>query len=111
MQNILFYTLTLWMAFCLAGLVVKAAPVVPQVWTDEQGQVFAVAFEGSSQAKDMSNQILLDTMKTIDVTDLAEDYEEDEDNMYTTSTVLVLPDPSVKERFFNYINTLLTFSS
>ncbi|CAO3587911.1 unnamed protein product [Absidia cylindrospora] len=111
MQHTLFYTLTLWMVFCMAGLVVRAAPVVPQVWTDEQGQVFAVAFEGSSHANDASNQILLDTMKTIDVTDSAEDYEEDEDTMYTTSTVLILPDPSVKDKFLDYVNTMLTFSS
>lgn len=111
MQRTLFYTLAFWMAICLASLVVKAAPVVPQVWTDEQGQIFAVAFEGSSEANDVTNQVLLNTMKTVDVSDFVEDYEEDEDNMYTTSTVLVLPVPSVKERFINYVNTMLTFSS
>ncbi|KAI8093487.1 uncharacterized protein BX664DRAFT_329825 [Halteromyces radiatus] len=94
--------------FTCLMMMVQAAPV-PQVWMDEQGDVFAIALDATFQ-KDAtippSTQLLLESMNDIGL-------DEDEDNMYTiSSTALVMtPDPSVKDKIINYVNTMFTISS
>jgi hypothetical protein len=82
----------------------QAAPVVPQVWLDEQGQIFAIAFEGSSDQE-------LDIMSKQAIPNEEED---DEDGMYTSqpaNAVVILPDPPLKDKIMNYVNSMLTYSS
>ncbi|KAI8334580.1 hypothetical protein BC941DRAFT_431600 [Chlamydoabsidia padenii] len=92
-------------AFLMMIMASQAAPVVPQVWLDEQGQVFAIAFEGAS---DQDIKVL---SKHIDMAD--EENDEEEDEMYTTptNTVVILPNPSLQDKVVNYVNSLLSFSS
>lgn len=84
----------------------QAAPVVPQVWLDEQGQIFAIAFEGTSDQE-------LNIMSKQAIPTEEEEDDDDEDGMYTSqpaSAVVILPDPSLKDKIINYVNTMMTYS-
>ncbi|ORZ19926.1 hypothetical protein BCR42DRAFT_410813, partial [Absidia repens] len=101
MKTVLYYSMTLWVSFCLINFIIQALPTIPHVWLDDQGQPFAVAVDGADHIK-LHNHALENHWLNVDgISNIVDD---DDDDMYTTSISNLVPHQiSLREKIMNYI--------